>query len=73
MTIMVLSFNINESIERIHQFEQKGIEFKVRSGLELLRVKMNIEHGAWYAFLIKAGIYPSTATRRMKIASLFLV
>jgi hypothetical protein len=64
------SFNISASIERVRQFEQRGTEFKVRCGLELLRVKMNIDHGVWYAFLVKAGIYPSTATRRMKTASL---
>jgi hypothetical protein len=74
MTIAIVEqpFNIDESINLIHQLELRGTEFNVRCGLELLRVKMSIDHGYWYGFLLKAGIFPSTATRRMKTASLFL-
>jgi hypothetical protein len=71
-TSMVVPFNIGESIERIRQFERRGTEFKVRSGLELIRAKFNLPHGGWYGFLFKANIYPSTATRRMKIARLYM-
>jgi hypothetical protein len=71
-TTVTVPFDINESAERIRQFEQRGIEFKVRSGLELMRAKFNLPHGGWYGFLFKANIYPSTATRRMKIARLFM-
>jgi hypothetical protein len=70
-TMMEQPFNIDESIERIRQFERSGTEFKVRC-LELWRAKLDLKHGAWYPFLAKSIIYPSTATRRMKIASLFL-
>jgi hypothetical protein len=70
MTVPV--FNVSESIERIHLFEQRGTEFKVRCGLELIRAKLNLNHGAWQPFLFKANIYHSTATRRMKIASSFM-
>jgi hypothetical protein len=70
--ITVPVFDTNASLERIHLFEQRGTEFKVRCGLELLRAKLNLKHGAWRPFLFRANIYPSTATRRMKITSAFM-
>lgn len=34
---------------------------------------MNLKHGAWYPFLIKVGIDPSGATRRMALAKKYLL
>ena len=37
-----------------------------------MRVKLSTDHGFWYGFLFKANIYPSTATRRIQTAVLFM-
>lgn len=66
-------FSSLESIERCRGFEKRGTEFKVRAGLELHLAKLNIGHGSWYAYLYTANIYPSTATRRMKTATKFML
>lgn len=73
-------FNAKQSIkrsqhleERCQHHERRGIEFKVKSGLEFYRAKLNVKHGEWYLYLKKAQIYPSTATRRMQDALEFMV
>jgi hypothetical protein len=67
------SFNLNESIERLKHFEGRGTEFKVKSGLELLWAKENFgKHGSWYAFLLKVGMSPDKAQRRMRLARQFM-
>lgn len=66
-------FNSLESIERCRRFEGRGTEFKVKTGLELYLAKLNLRHGSWYPYLHRADIYPTTATRRMKIAKEFMV
>jgi hypothetical protein len=65
-------FNVEESISRIQRFEQRGTEFKIKSGLELLLAKLSIDHGDWYKFVFKAELSPSTATRRMQTAVQFM-
>ena len=66
-------FNAKQSIERCQHFERRGTEFKVKSGLELLRAKLNLSHGALYPFYIKIGIGNDTAQRRMREARKFMV
>jgi len=66
-------FNTQESTERCRSFERRGTEFKVRAGLELHLARINIGHGSWYAYLHRANIYPTTATRRMKTATEFML
>jgi hypothetical protein len=61
-----------ESILRIWRSEVRGKEAHVLTGLELLRAKHSLRHGAWYPFLYKAGLEPSTATRRMAMANQFI-
>lgn len=66
-------FNSLESIERCRRFEGRGTEFKVKAGLELHLAKLNVGRGSWYAYLHRANIYPTTATRRMKMATEFML
>jgi hypothetical protein len=65
-------FNTQESIERCKDFESRGTQFKVRSGLELLLARPHFGYGAWYGYLAKAKISPATATRRMQTATRFM-
>jgi hypothetical protein len=65
-------FDAEESIKRVRQLEGRGTEFKVKSGFELYRAKLNLEHGDWYRFLYRARIEPSKAQRRMKEAKEFM-
>jgi hypothetical protein len=61
-----------ESVTRIQRFEVRGNEAHVLTGLELVRAKHSLQHGAWYPFIYKAGLEPSTATRRMTMANRFI-
>lgn len=66
------SFDILESIRLVQRLEARGREFKVRCGLELYRAKLSLNHGAWYPYLYKVGLEPSTSQRRIKMARDFM-
>jgi hypothetical protein len=66
-------FNVQESIARTRNHEGRGIEVKVRCGLDLYWAKGNLYHGDWYPYLKKACINPSKATRRMQVSKEFMI
>ena len=65
-------FAISESIRRAQEFNHKGTRANVMLGLELLWAKLNVSHGGWYPYLLRIGIDPSGATRRMKLARQYI-
>jgi hypothetical protein len=66
------SWDIAESVVRCRLYDQKTKESELRCGLELLRAKINLGHGGWKPYLLRVGMSPTTAWRRMKMASRFL-
>jgi len=65
-------YDTKESIRQIKRCENRKFESKIRCGLELLRTKFNINHGAWYPYLWKCGLSQATASRRKQLATEFL-
>jgi hypothetical protein len=65
-------FLLNESIEILRQSEERTLESKLWCGLELHRAKLNLSHGSFYPYLWKACLTPTTAWRRMLLATKFM-
>lgn len=66
-------FDYDESIQRVSLLERRGIEFQIKVGLELLRVKTQLKHGKFIAYLAIAGFTNTdTPERRMKIARQYM-
>lgn len=65
-------FNDEQSVERCQSWQCKSRETKLWFGLELLRAKLNLEHGKFYEQLYRIPIHPVTAWRRMDFARDFM-
>jgi len=67
-------FDYYESVRRVSRLERRGIEFQVKVGLELLRVKrQELKHGEFISFLVKAGFENTdTPGRRLKVARQYM-
>lgn len=70
-------FNTEGSIQRARVLFRKGCVANILLGLELMRARLyfrlNRKHNSWYPYLIKIGIDPSTATRRINLAGEFML
>ena len=51
---------------------RRGTAANIALGLELSKAKFHLKQGLWYAYLVKIGIDPSGATRRMALAKKYL-
>lgn len=67
-------FDYHESLERVSSLERRGIEFQVKVGLELLRVKrQQLKHGQFIAYLVNAGfVNTDTPDRRLKVGRQYM-
>lgn len=65
-------FNLAESVVRCRLYYQRAKEIQLKCGLELWRAKLNLVHGHWEPYLLRIGISPPTAWRRLKLARQFI-
>ncbi len=67
------NWNVQASIARCRLLLRRGAAANILLGLELLRAKIQLNHGSWYPYLLKVGIDPSGVSRRMKLTEKYLI
>lgn len=65
-------FSRSESVKKVIAWEITTLEGKVRCGLEILRAKICLPHGAFIPYLHECHLSRSTGDRRMNIAEEFI-
>ena len=65
-------WDANNSIQICRELLRRDTAANIALGLELSKAKFHLKHGLWYTYLVKIGIDPSGATRRMALAKKYL-